>query len=196
MEPPESFDLWAWKETKEKIQGLPGRLGFPQSDTLRVLDLEVDLHSGEVRDITQGSTIEPPPKDLYWLLYRYAESIEVPLTKKLITFRQVSGGRAYASVFNGRVLVPFAKKFGEAPKKFQKAAKRLNGVSTPLGDLAYAIPAFPLVPLTFVLWLPDEEFPARAKFFMDSSVETYLDAEAITHLAAITTKRLLVIGES
>lgn len=196
MDVPESYNLWSWDKTKEKIQSLSGRLGFPKSNKLNILDLEIDLHSGDVLDTTQGTTIEPPPKDLYWLLYRYAESEEVPLAKKLITFRQVSGGRAYASVFDGRVLIPFAKKFGSAPDKFQRAAKLLNGKLAQLGDLAYTISTFPFVPLTYVLWFPDEEFQARAKLFLDGSVKAYLDAEAITHLAAITTKRLLVIAQN
>lgn len=194
MKQPEVFDLWTWEKSKEVVKTLPGRLGFPPSDTLKVLDLEINLIDGTIQDTTKQQPFDPTTEYIFFLLSRYAAAKEVPLTGTPITFRNVSGGRAYAPVFEGRVVMPLLHHLGNEPETFTKAAKALGGQAIKLGDVAYNIPAFPLVPITYVLWLADSEFPARVKVFLDSTVGSFLDAEAITHLAALTTLRFLVVA--
>jgi hypothetical protein len=93
-------------------------------------------------------------------------------------------------------VLPIARHLGGNVDHFVKAAERLSGRPAPQGDKAYTINALPLVPLTYVLWKGDEEFPPRSQVLLDASVEAYLDAEAITHLASITTSRLLTVASS
>jgi len=45
-----------------------------------------------------------------------------------------------------------------------------------------------------MLWGGDEEFPASANVVFDASVEGYLDAEAVTVLAELATRRLAEAG--
>ncbi|MFX1562820.1 MAG: DUF3786 domain-containing protein [Promethearchaeota archaeon] len=195
MTEPEAFDLWTWPKCQEKISSLAGHLGFPKGKTLQFLGFELDLANGKVTDKILNTTLDPPPKHLFFLLYRYSEAKETPLTGELVSFRQVPGGRIYNSVFEGRVVMPIASRLGKTPERFRLAAEALDGRKLTQGDIGFTIHALPLIPLSYILWNADDEFPARVQVLMDRSVSHYIDAEPLTHLAALTSKRLLVLAE-
>ena len=192
----EGFDLWTWKNCKDVMLTLPGRLGFPEGDRLRFLDLEVNLTDGGITDLTLNQPFDPKFEYIFFLLNQYAKAEETPLTQELISYKQISGGRVYASVFEGRAVKPIEKQLSGAPEKFEAAAQQLNGTLSTVGDLSYVIPGLPLVPYTYAIWKEDDEFPPRAKIYLDSSAAAYLDAEAHAHLASLTTYRLLGIAKT
>ena len=193
---PTQFDLWTWEKTKDIIRTLPGRLGFPKTDVLNILDLEVHLDDGHIIDTTLNQPFDPKIEYVFFLLHQYTKATEVPLTGELISYRQISGGRVYGAVFDGRVVKPIQKRLGSTPDLFEQAAKLLKGEPATVGDLAFTLLAFPRVPYTYALWKADDEFPARARVFLDGSAPSYLDAEAHAHLASLTTLRLLAISQT
>jgi hypothetical protein len=196
MEKIEGFDLWTWENCKETLLTLPGRLGFPKGDSLQFLDLEVSLTDGSITDLTLNKPFDPKIEYVFFLLNQYAKSTETTITNEFISYRQISGGRVYASVFEGRAVKPIEKHLGGIPEVFEAAAKRLHGTQAKVGDLAYTIQSLPRVPYTYAIWKADAEFPARAKVFLDGSAASYLDAEAHAHLASLTTYRLLAIANT
>ncbi|MFX0203602.1 MAG: DUF3786 domain-containing protein [Candidatus Hodarchaeota archaeon] len=196
MPQPTQFDLWTWEKTKDIIRSLPGRLGFPKKDVLSFLDLEVHLDDGRIIETTLKQPFDPRIEYIFFLLHQYSKATEVPLTKELISYRQISGGRVYGAVFDGRVVNPIQKRLGESPDLFERAAKQLKGEPATVGDLSFTIFALPQVPYTYALWKADDEFPARARVFLDGSAPSYLDAEAHAHLASLTTLRLLAISQT
>ncbi|MFX0079606.1 MAG: DUF3786 domain-containing protein [Candidatus Hermodarchaeota archaeon] len=196
MPPPTQFDLWTWEKTKDIIRSLPGRLGFPKKDVLNFLDLEVHLNDGRIIDTTLDQPFDPRIEYVFFLLHQYSKATKVPLTGELISYRQISGGRVYGAVFDGRVVNPIQKRLGGSPDLFERAAKKLKGEPATVGDVSFTILALPQVPYTYAFWKADDEFPARARVFLDGSAPSYLDAEAHAHLASLTTMRLLAISQT
>jgi hypothetical protein len=194
MTTPERFDLWSWPKRKDEVRTLPGRLGFPEGNTLQVLGFEMSLADGSVFDKIKNQQLEVAPDFLLFLLAFYSKAKAIPLTGQLISYRQIPGGRVYDPVFEGRAVGPIARKLGDKPDSFTRAAEALSGTRIENGDIGYVIPTLPFTPLTYVLWLGDEEFPARAQILMDGSMENYLDAEAVSHLAEVTSRRLVSIA--
>lgn len=194
MSAQEGFDLWTWKNCKETMRALPGRLGFPKGNVLRFLDLEINLEDGSITDTTLGQPFDPKIEYIFFLLNQYAKAKEVSLTGELISYKQISGGRVYAAVFDGRVVKPIVKRLTSNLDHFSKAATKLGGTRADVGDLAYTIFGLPRVPYTYVVWEANEEFPARVSVFLDGSAGSYLDAEAHAHLASLTTIRLLTLA--
>ena len=86
------------------------------------------------------------------------------------------------------------KRFGKSAKSFQEAGKRLGGEPAEVGDASFNLQAFPRVPLQYVLWEGDEEFPASAQLLFDSSVDHYLPLEDIVVLGQVTTGRLISLS--
>jgi hypothetical protein len=60
-----------------------------------------------------------------------------------------------------------------------------------IGDASFILRAFPRVPLQYVLWEDDEEFPPSAQLLFDACVDHYLSLEDIVVLGQVTTGRLI-----
>jgi len=54
--------------------------------------------------------------------------------------------------------------------------------------------ALPRIPMTYVLWKGDEEFPATIQLLFDKSVEGYLSLEDIVVVSEMATSRLIALG--
>ena len=108
-----------------------------------------------------------------------------------IAFEQISGGAGYIASFRGRVVAPLLRTFGQHPEALLEAAAGLDGASLDMGDVAVVLQALPRVPITYVLWCGDDEFTPSASVVFDASIEGYLDAEAVTVLAELATRRMI-----
>ena len=67
----------------------------------------------------------------------------------------------------------------------------LGGKPLDFGDLSLEFSVLPRVPLACVLWVEDEEFPARVSFLFDSSIETHLELDVIFALVSSVVRKLL-----
>lgn len=113
------------------------------------------------------------------ILHYLIAAKEIPLSGKLIDFRDVPSGNMYYSVFEARVCQPFLKFFGKNPSLFIKAAEAVQGEKVDFGDIAFKFAALPRIPINFILYKGDEEFPPACKVLFDSSIFDYLPTEDI-----------------
>ncbi len=113
-----------------------------------------------------------------------------------ISFEQLPGGTGYLASFRGRVVQPALRAFGPRPDRLLEAARALGGEPLSLGDVAVRVPALPCVPIAYVLWRGDDEFPPSMSVVFDASVEGYLDAEVLTALAELTSRRLAAAADA
>jgi hypothetical protein len=125
------------------------------------------------------------------LLLYLLESTGRDLEGEWVSFEQLPGGAGYMGSFRGRVVGPVLRAFGSDPAALARAGEALDGEPLALGDVAIRLPALPRVPIAYVLWAGDAEFAASASVVFDASVEGYLDAEAVTVLAELATRRLV-----
>jgi hypothetical protein len=151
-------------------------------------DYRVDFPDGEI------STADGEPIDEHLAILLLLYLIEAgggPLQDHWIAFEQISGGAGYSGSFRGRVLGPLLRTFGSHPQALCAAAEALDAAPLAMGDAAVSIPALPRVPIAIVLWAGDDEFAPSASVVFDASVEGYLDAEAVTVLAELATRRMI-----
>jgi hypothetical protein len=114
-----------------------------------------------------------------------------PLIGKWVGYKDIPGGLLYAGVFARRVTEPIVRKFGGSAKLFEQIGIRLGGESAGVGDASVALQALPTIPLQYVLWGGDEEFPPSAQLLFDVSVDHYLSLEDIVVLGQMVTGRLI-----
>jgi hypothetical protein len=114
-----------------------------------------------------------------------------PLTGKWVAYKDIPGGLLYAGVFARRVTEPLQRKFGKTAESFKRIGIQSGGKSVEVGDASFILRAFPHVPLQYVLWEGDEEFPASVQLLFDASVDHYLTLEDIVVLGQVTTGRLI-----
>jgi hypothetical protein len=115
----------------------------------------------------------------------------LPLRDHWLSFLQLPGGPHHFAPFQKEAVFPLARKFGPQPDLFHQAAQHFGGFQMSIGDAGMIIPAFPRLPLGFVLWTGDEEFPASANILFDASAETHLNTAALYMLGIAVVQRLL-----
>ena len=108
-----------------------------------------------------------------------------------IDFKQVPQGGFYWSAFVSRALKPLLTTFGDSPDFYLQVATVMGGEPQPFGDAAAQFLAFPLVPVTHVLWRGDEEFPPDANILFDETIPKHLSTEDIAALAGASVYRLM-----
>ncbi len=81
--------------------------------------------------------------------------------------------------------------FGKDPEAFGEAGKRLGGLELLFGDKAFSLTVFPKVPLAYVLWKEDEEFPSQVTVMFDSTIQKHFSLDGIWCLVAEVSQRLL-----
>ena len=114
-----------------------------------------------------------------------------PLTGRWVGYKDIPGGLLYAGVFTRRVTDRLVKRYGGSAKQFQEAGSRLGGEPAGVGDASFTLRVLPSVPVQYVLWEGDEEFPASLQLLFDASVVHYLSLEDMVVLGQMTTGRLL-----
>ena len=117
------------------------------------------------------------------ILHYLANANFDPLTGSLVTYRQIKSGSVYFPTFEKRSILPFTKFFAEDFDLLLKVAKQIGAEKYDSGDIAIKIMAFPHVPIYFVLWKGDDEFPPSGNILFDETIEKKLSAEDIAVLS-------------
>jgi len=130
------------------------------------------------------------------LHYLAANNLPAPGTgkktgNKLIDFREVPSGNMYYSSFEARVYQPFLNFFGKKPSLFIKASKILEGEQVDFGNVTFKFIVLPEIPVYFILYEEDEEFPAACKVLFDSSIKDYFPTEDIAIICEDTVIELI-----
>lgn len=116
---------------------------------------------------------------------------EIPQTGKLVRPEDISGGDIF---FKGSHVLPLPAledRFGSDKNGFIAKCNSFKGTQQPLGDIAFTVYPMPRIPTTFILWLKDEEFPARMDFLFDSTAEFHSPLDIIWSIAMMTTLAFL-----
>ena len=114
-----------------------------------------------------------------------------PLSGKWVAYKDIPGGLLYAGVFARRVTEPLQRRFGKSANSFRETGIKSGGEPVGIGDASFILHAFPRVPLQYVLWEGDEEFPPSTQLLFDACVDHYLSLEDIVVLGQVTTGRLM-----
>ncbi len=139
--------------------------------------------------------VQIPLTEQILILHYLSKATGEPLSGHSIDFREVpDGGGFYWSAFVSRAKKPLLETFGNDLKLYLKVAQSLGGEPQDLGDAAARYTAFPLVPVTHVLWRGDEEFPPEANILFDLTISRHLSTEDIAALSGASVYRLMAVA--
>jgi hypothetical protein len=114
-------------------------------------------------------------------------------TNRLIRPIDVKGGQRF---FSGTHVLPLDRieeRFSRDKNAFIERGLRFGAEIFRAGDAAIRLYPLPRVPVTIILWLQDEEYPARVTLFFDSTVDFQLALSDIVWSVAMLSA--LVMGE-
>lgn len=145
----------------------------------------------EVRVTPAAGEGELPLTEQILILHYLQNATGEPLSGREIDFRAVPEGGFYWSAFVSRAKKPLLETFGNDLDLYLQVAAVLGGIPRELGDASATYMAFPLVPVTHVLWRGDEEFPPEANILFDDTISRHLSTEDIAALAGSSVYRLM-----
>ncbi|MDD4876284.1 MAG: DUF3786 domain-containing protein [Dehalococcoidales bacterium] len=123
-----------------------------------------------------------PFREKILMLHYFIQARGTANTNKIIAFRELPEGANYFPTFFKRAIKPLIEHFGKEPEKLLTAANKMSGNKAAYGDISVTINAFRYVPITFVLWLGDEELDPGGNILFDSTITDYLSTEDINVL--------------
>ncbi len=115
----------------------------------------------------------------------------VPPTGRLLNPTELRSSQIYFQGSHRLPLDAIAARFSKSAEDFLALAARLGGRPQDHGDAAVELLPFPRVPMTLILWLEDDEFPARSYLLFDEVCEHQLPLDVLWSTAMMCTLAML-----
>lgn len=158
-----------------------------------VLHREVSVSYPDI-SLRADPELDSFPLKLLTLIYLSSSDGAQP-SGQWVAFRDLPGGRFYEPVVSRSVEQPLAVTYGDDLAALEKASLHLGGRAGEFGDASFIFTLLPLVLICFIVWRPDEEFPARATVLFDSNSSHHLTAFDLRMGAQEITSRLIRLKE-
>ncbi|MEE0420732.1 MAG: DUF3786 domain-containing protein [Lachnospiraceae bacterium] len=127
--------------------------------------------------------------NIYSLLY-YSRTAPA-LSGIWVPLREVKRAYPFAAAFQNRALGPFARCFDGRKEALIRAGEQLGFRRIPFSDAGFEAMAFPCLPVRFLFWDGDEEFPAQANILFDSNITDFVHEETVVMLGEDGVRRLM-----
>jgi hypothetical protein len=164
-----------------------------QSYRLRILNKDYDI-SPTNRSIKLAASFPDQPPDFYLQLATVNYLIgakDHPLIGKWTDATQFPSGPLF---FRGLHKMPTHKleeAFGRDQDMFTSQSLSFGGKKVDGGDCAFEFFFFPRLPVRLILWLADEEFPARTVFLFDRSADKHFKLDGLWAVGKALANQLL-----
>ena len=127
----------------------------------------------------------------YLVLLMYLTRVkDIPLEGKKINEREIPGGELFFKGPHALLKAPLEKKFSRDPQGFVQSGMDLGGIKTEKGDASFELPVLPRIPVEYILYLADDEFPAELLILFDATIHRHLPLDVIWAMINITSRRL------
>jgi hypothetical protein len=130
------------------------------------------------------------------LIHYLAYAKDIKPQKRLISFRELSGGDVYFSAFSRRAILPITNTFGSDEKMIRRVGERIGAFECNYGDVSFTIDVFPKVPVTIIMWIGDEEVACSSNMLFDASIKELLPTEDVAVIGGFVASKLKKIASS
>jgi len=132
------------------------------------------------------------PEEFQILLIRYLVAENGgPLESKEVSEKDFPGGVTFFQGPHTLNVAPIVQLYGRDPEAFESRSRELAAIPVPHGDKAMRFLPFPLMPVTYVLWKEDEEFPGSVSVLFDKSITRWFELDMIFTLVLVLTERIV-----
>ncbi len=116
---------------------------------------------------------------------------EVPIARTYVTEKQLTDGEFF---FKGPHALPswrVERKLGNDAAAFLEKGRRIGGVPISFGDAGLEFLVLPRIQIAYILWVADDEFPARSQILFDASADKHFALDVVWAMCNLVTDRLL-----
>lgn len=157
-------------------------------------DFSVSPHKREIRNLSEKGEIFTKRLAYFFnisVLSYLVNAKDIPLSERLIKPENIRGGEFFFQGSHQLPLDKIAEKYKNGREGFITKGREFNGRMLAYGDASFELLAMPRIPVTLILWLSDEEFPARADALFDSTCEIQLPLDILWSIAMMSILVLL-----
>jgi hypothetical protein len=139
---------------------------------------------------------DSPSIELRLMILQYlVQAKELSLAGKWVTEKELKNGEMFYRGVHSLDMFknPLEEKFGHCPDDFLQAGLSIGGIEVDYGDAGLRFQVLPRIPVLFVLWGADDEFPAKVNILFDPTIEHHLALDTIWGLVRVITFKLLEV---
>ncbi len=134
----------------------------------------------------------PLPEEFQILLIRYLVAENGgPVSGIDISEKDLPGGVTFFQGPHALHVAPLVEAYGQDPEAFTARGAELGAQAAPYGDKALRFFPFPQIPVTYVLWKADDEFPASVSVLFDKSIARWFQLDMIFTVVLVLTERII-----
>lgn len=181
---------WDFKKKYEQL----GLTGYTEEKMLPItfygMDYWINRENGGIYKAgKEGKAGFDTAMSIYSLFFH---SVESPRNTGIwVPFRDVKRAAPFTKAFKRTILEPFSAAFEGKLDKLLEAGEMLGFERISHSDAGFQAMAFSCMPVQFLFWDGDEEFPAQANILFDSEITDYIHEETVVLIAGEGTKRLM-----
>lgn len=149
----------------------------------------IEKSTGKIREIGKEGKVPATIRLNIYTLLAYAKE-GAALTGDWVPFQELKDARPFGPAFVRGNLLPFARTFSGHVRELKNACESLGGLILPYSDAGYQLKAFECIPVRFLFWDGDEEFPAQANILFDRGVTDFIHVESTVSIATAGLVRL------
>ena len=145
---------------------------------------ELCRQTGAISNLTRSNAVLSfnTKMALYHILY-YAK--KNPVNANIwIPFRDVKRAGPYDGAFQRTILRPFADAFSGKLEQLVSIGTQLGFTRVSSADVSFQIELFPCVPIQFLFWDGDDEFPANFNILFDQNITDFTHEETVVCMAS------------
>ena len=117
---------------------------------------------------------------------------DIPLSGKLVKPSGLPGGIIYEKGTHVLPLDKIAHRYDNKAEDFSRKSTELGGTPLGYGDMSHTLCPFPRIPVVFIVWSGDDEFPSRCSLLLDSSCTHHMPADIIWSTAKMSVDCMLL----
>lgn len=189
-----------WEELEKKnikqVCGLSGaKQESPDALSIRFLAEELRINKKEKslkkKMSTNWETVRDPLLELLILVYLLNVK-EHTIENKMVSVKDLKTSHFFQGPHALR-LEPLISRFGYKPESFLNAGEALGGIPVKKADASFCLMALPKIPVYYMLWAGDNDFPPSLSILFDRSIENHLSADAIWGLTTLVSDALIKV---
>lgn len=148
--------------------------------------------------ITLGGQTLTGPRGILIALYARNARRERVQQNPLKSFKEIKGSMPYQGAFTIRSeesLAPFVSDIQRCKKRIIETFDGHENTAAP-GDFSFTVYPLPKIPLYYIFYCADEEFPASVTCLFAGNAELFLPVDALADVAEYTAKKIIEIAIS
>ena len=149
----------------------------------------VNRDSGEIKPLEDSGHVTCYEKMNLYALFR-APSEGARFQDEWTPFEKLRGTAPFYRSFQANIVQPFARMFQNRMETLTRACLELGGKKLTWSDAGFELKAFDCIPIRFLFWEGDDEFPAQGNLLFDVSAADFIDEKSLIRVSLVGLGRI------